>query len=164
MRIKPNSALYQSLQKFSPIFLPAALFSSILSLYGWTKQGREESRGLLQPASASWPSRLHRQLCSGPGSRTLKTTDPAAPTLLLSLAGAAGDEGLPRLRPGSDRAAGGGVHPVHTPGGTSNFRKEETEEGKRFHPCMRADSWIEEDLTPTASDRALLEDSSNHYL
>ena len=84
--------------------------------------------------------------------------------LLLSLAGPAGDKGLPRLRPSSDRAAGGCIHHVHTPGGTSNFYKEETEEGKRFNRCMNADSWIWEDLTPGVSDRALLEDSSKHYL
>ncbi|XP_074696550.1 sodium- and chloride-dependent transporter XTRP3 isoform X2 [Strix aluco] len=78
--------------------------------------------------------------------------------------GAAGDKGLPRLRPGRDRAAGGSIHHVHTPGGTSNFYKEETEEGKRSNRCMNADSCIWEDLTPIISDWALLEDSSNHYL
>ncbi|XP_074715631.1 sodium- and chloride-dependent transporter XTRP3 isoform X2 [Strix uralensis] len=78
--------------------------------------------------------------------------------------GAAGDKGLPRLCPGRDRAAGGSIHHVHTPGGTSNFYKEETEEGKRSNRCMNADSCIWEDLTPIISDWALLEDSSNHYL
>ncbi|XP_032843810.1 sodium- and chloride-dependent transporter XTRP3 isoform X2 [Tyto alba] len=62
--------------------------------------------------------------------------------------GAAGDKGLPRLRPGRDRAAGGSIHHVRTPGGTSDFYKEETEEGKRFNRCMNADSWTGADLTP----------------
>lgn len=87
-----------------------------------------------------------------------------APTLLFSLAGAAGDQGLPRLRPGGDRAAGGSIHHVHTPGSTNDFYKEETQEGTSFNCSMKADSWIWEDLTPVTSDWALLEDSSNHYL
>lgn len=85
---------------------------------------------------------MHSQLCS----RTLKTTP--NPTLLLSLAGAAGDKGLPRPCPGRDRAAGGSIHHVHPPGGTSNVYKEETEEGKRFNHCLNARSWIWEDLNP----------------
>lgn len=135
-------------------------------MYGWTKKSTEDSHGLLQPAHASPLSCLytHVQLCSRPGSRTLKTTDPTTPTLLLSLAGAAGDKGLSKLCPSRDRAAGGGIHHVHTPGSTTNFYKEETEEGKGFNCCVKANSWIWEDLTPTVSDWALLEDSSNHYL
>uniref|UniRef100_A0A8C0UX07 Solute carrier family 6 member 20 n=1 Tax=Cyanistes caeruleus TaxID=156563 RepID=A0A8C0UX07_CYACU len=78
--------------------------------------------------------------------------------------GAAGDQGLPRLCPGCDRAAGGSIHHVHTPGSTSDFYKEETEEGTSFNCCMKADSWTWEDLTLVTSDWALLEDSSNHYL
>uniref|UniRef100_A0A8V0Z1G7 Transporter n=1 Tax=Gallus gallus TaxID=9031 RepID=A0A8V0Z1G7_CHICK len=78
--------------------------------------------------------------------------------------GAAGDKRLPQLRPGSDRAAGGLIHHVHTPGGTPNFHKEETEEGKSLHCRMNTENWIGKDLTHTTSDRALLEASSNHYL
>lgn len=84
-----------------------------------------------------------------PGHR--KPRIPTNPRLLLSLAGAAGDQGLPRLRPGGDRAAGGGVHRVHTPGGTSDFYKEEAEEGKSFNCGMNGASWIWEDLTPPSS-------------
>lgn len=76
-----------------------------------------------------------------------------APTLLLSLAGAVGDQGLPRLRPGSDRAAGGSVHHVHTPGGTSDFDTEEAEEGTRSDRGVSADGWIWEDLTPSSATR-----------
>lgn len=70
------------------------------------------------------------------------------PTLLLSLAGAAGDKGLSRLCPGHDRAAGGIIHHVHPSRGTSNIYKEETEEGKRFNHCLNAHSCIWEDLYP----------------
>lgn len=83
---------------------------------------------------------------------------------VFSLAGPAGDQGLPRLCPGSDWAAGGIIHHVHSPGSTSDFCKEETEEGTSLNCCMKADSWIWEDLTPITSDWALLEDGSNHYL
>lgn len=129
---------------------------------GWTENSTEGSCGLPQPETASQRSCLdpYTQLCSWPDSGT----DPTDPTLLFSLAGAAGDQGLPRLCPGGDRAAGGGIHHVHTPGSTSDFYKEETEEGTSFNCCMKADSWIWEDLTPVISDWALLEDSSNHYL
>lgn len=84
--------------------------------------------------------------------------------LLLSLAGAAGDKRLPRLRPGGDRAAGGILHHVHTPGGTRHFCTEEAEEGKSLNRRMNANGWIWEDLTRIASAGALLEESSNHYL
>lgn len=83
-----------------------------------------------------------------------------APRLLLSLAGAAGDKRLPRVRPGSDRAAGGIIHYVHSPGGTRHFHSEEAEEGKSLNRRMNANSWIWEDLTRAG---ALLEDSSNPY-
>lgn len=99
-----------------------------------------------------------------PAPRTLTSMDPTDPTLLLSLAGAAGDKGLPWLRPRRDRAAGGSIHHLHPPGGTSDFCEEETGEGKHFNCGMNADSWIWEDLAPIVSDWALLENSSNHYL
>lgn len=112
-------------------------------MYSWT-ENTEGSCGLLpQTENASQRSCLdpYTQLCSWPDSGT----DPTDPTLLFSLAGAAGDQGLPGLCPGSDWAAGGGIHHVHTPGSTSDFYKEETEEGTSFNCCMKADSWIWED-------------------
>lgn len=133
----------------------------------WDEESAEETHELfhLQAAvlCASLLARLNKHVAMLEAALTLGRGRPD-PMLLLSLVGAAGDKRLPQLRPGSDRAAGGLIHHVHTPGGTPNFHKEETEEGKSLHCRMNTENWIGKDLTHTTSDRALLEASSNHYL
>lgn len=160
-----NQAKICSLPKLAEVFPNPVVSSSVLVRFQCVWLDKEQHWG--QPwAATAWNcfsevlSRSMHALCSWPDSGA----DPTNPTLLFSLAGAAGDQGLPRLCPGSDRAAGGSIHHVHSPGSTSDFYKEETEEGTSFNCCMKADSWIWEDLTPVISDWALLEDSSNHYL
>lgn len=158
-----NPAKICSFPKLTERYFPNVFVSSSV-LVNFKLIWLDKALRQLQRTSASQTSCLTTQLCSSPSCRTEKTTALTGPPLL-SLAGAAGDKGLPRLRPRRDRAAGGSIHHVHTPGGTWHFYKEETEEGKSFNRCVNAaDRWIWEDLTPIVSDRALLEDSSNHYL
>lgn len=149
-------------EKFSPIFLSAALFLLILSFHGWMKQSTEDSQGCHS-------LQVHLGCPAEMGSfahRTLTSVDPTD-SMLLSLAGAAGDKGLPWLCPRRDRAAGGSIHHVHPPGGTSDFCEEETEEGKCFNRGMKMKNptaGFGKILPPSSVTGCFWKTASNHYL
>nr|XP_021156406.1 sodium- and chloride-dependent transporter XTRP3 isoform X3 [Columba livia] len=80
--------------------------------------------------------------------------------------GAAGDKGLPWLCPRRDRAAGGSIHHVHPPGGTSDFCEEETEE-KCFNHGMKMKNptaGFGKILPPSSVTGCFWKTASNHYL